>query len=96
MGRKLDEPESEPLEAEEGDKAPPPDDEFEDEIAIPEDRYSIACVGCGIETHLQMIPHKNYCGILVGWVFCCEKCRPNIIGRRVEIQPAPVGAVIDA
>lgn len=53
------------------------------EIAVPEDCYGIACIGCGIELHLQMIPHRDQHHLLVGWVFCCEKCRPNIIGRRV-------------
>ena len=53
------------------------------EIAYPEDRYGIACIGCGIEMHLQMIPHRDKENLLVGWVFACEKCRPNIIGRRV-------------
>lgn len=53
------------------------------EIAMPEDRYGVACIGCGIEMHLQMLPHRDGSGLLVGWVFCCEKCRPEIIGRRM-------------
>jgi len=64
---------------------PPPElpEAEETEIAYPEDRYGVACIGCAIEMHLQMIPHRNEDGLLVGWVFCCEKCRPEIIGRRM-------------
>ena len=58
-------------------------DEDLTEIAYPEDRYGVACIGCGIESHLQMIPHRCGEGLLVGWIFCCETCRPDIIGRRV-------------
>ena len=64
---------------------PPPElpEAEETEIAYPEDRYGIACIGCGIEMHLQMMPHRDKSGLLCGWVFCCEKCRPAIIGRRM-------------
>ena len=58
-------------------------DAEETEIALPEDRYGIACIGCGIEMHLQMLPHRDESGLLVGWVFCCEGCRPQLIGRRM-------------
>lgn len=58
-------------------------EEEETEIAYPEDRYGIACIICGIEAHLQMVPHRGSGGLLCGWVFCCEKCRPAIIGRRM-------------
>ena len=53
------------------------------EIAYPEDRYSVACIGCGIEAHLQLIPHRDSDNLIVGWVFCCEGCRPQVIGRRM-------------
>jgi hypothetical protein len=72
------------------------------EIAYPEARYGIACIGCGIESHLQMIPHREQYGVLVGWVFCCEKCRPNIIGRRMrwgdmdEVQGSIFAGVLEA
>lgn len=52
-------------------------------LVIPEDRYGIACIGCGIEMHLQMIPQRDSEGIMVGWVFSCESCRPKIIGRHI-------------
>ena len=73
------------------------------EIAYPENRYAIACIGCGVESHLQMIPHREQYGVLVGWVFVCEKCRPNIIGRRMwfgtpgqeEKIDTVIGAMVD-
>lgn len=62
------------------------------QIAYPEDRYGLACIGCGIEMYLQMIPHRNSDNILVGWVFSCERCRSDIIGRQVNIGE-PNGSV---
>lgn len=58
-------------------------DEEQTEIAYPEERYGVACIICGVEAHLQMIPHRDKYNLLVGWVFCCEEHRTSIIGRRV-------------
>ena len=73
------------------DSPPPKPENINDseitEIARPEDRYSIACIGCGIEMHLQMVPHRNEYNLLVGWVFCCQECLPDVIGRRVWFDP---------
>jgi len=51
------------------------------EIAIPELCYAVACVGCGITMHLQMIPQRDRNNQIVGWLFSCETCRPSLIGR---------------
>ena len=53
------------------------------ETPVPELQYAIACVGCGITMHLQMIAHRDTDGQIVGWLFSCEECQPDIIGRQV-------------
>ena len=70
-------------------EGPLAEDPGEDTIAMPETRYAIVCVKCGITQHLQMIPHRSgYDGCVVGWVFCCEDCRPAIVGKRITIETA--------
>lgn len=51
------------------------------EAGIPEQRYAVACVGCAITMHLQMIPQRDKYDQIVGWLFCCEECRPSVIGK---------------
>ena len=85
MGRAPDECES--LVEASSVEGPLAEDPGEDTIAMPETRYAIVCVKCGTTQHLQMIPHRSgYDGCIVGWVFCCEDCRPAIIGKCITIE----------
>ena len=49
-------------------------------------KYQIECHECGAESPLQMVAYRNRAEAIVGWVFVCESCSPNIEGLDIETR----------
>jgi len=50
-------------------------------VAPPEERYNMACLGCGSREDLHMLP-LNTGGLIVGWFFACSGCYADLAGKQ--------------
>ena len=48
--------------------------------------YIIVCVLCNSARHLQMIPHRDDGGKLVGWIFTCKNCAEKVYGSKITME----------
>ena len=55
----------------------------------PEGKYIAHCHVCLTTTNLVLIPHRRD-GHMVGWVFGCVSCAPNLYGACVLIEKREV------
>ncbi len=54
-------------------------------VSKPNKDYTVACGHCGTTINLQLVPHRNDKGFIVGWIFSCEKCADNMLGKHVYV-----------
>ena len=38
------------------------------------EEYNATCISCGSTDHIQLWPHRNVYGQLIGFVFACSGC----------------------
>jgi hypothetical protein len=50
------------------------------------DDYTMACIRCGADRSLQMWPHRNKHGHLVGWVLACGNCGSHMPYSEIIIK----------
>ena len=50
------------------------------------DKYSATCIHCGATDNINLWPHRNGHGDLIGFVFACESCQDVVKGVWLEIH----------
>ena len=55
------------------------------EITTPDEQYVTCCVVCGKMDHLVMLGHRVE-GKLVGWIFTCLQCYPEVVGKKILVD----------
>jgi hypothetical protein len=51
-----------------------------------DDDYSAACISCGETKDIQLWPHRNGHGCLIGFVFACKGCKDIVPGITMSIH----------
>lgn len=57
--------------------------------------YLAHCIGCRATDMLALFAHRVE-GQMVGWVFACPNCAPNVSRLLIEVQFVPGGQPEDA
>ena len=53
---------------------------------IGQSNYQTACYKCGKISNLVMAAHRNNNKDVVGWIFVCNECLPELLGRNIEVS----------
>ena len=48
--------------------------------------FRVACWVCGSPANLEMYAHRNQDGQVVGWLFACAKCAPQVADKDMVIE----------
>lgn len=51
-----------------------------------EKRYLPCCLFCESRTNLEMFAHIKRNGLMVGWIFVCQKCTHLVEGNTITME----------
>lgn len=61
-----------------------------EETAASSPDYFAHCIGCRATDRLALFAHRVE-GQMIGWVFACPDCAPNVSRLQIDIQFVPGG-----